>query len=784
MSETCYHCGEPVVGKPITTDNHSFCCSGCKSVYLVLKSSDLDSFYSIENQAGNRPGSKSKEQYRFLDTENFRKKFVEFEDDEMAKVTLFLPQIHCSSCVYLLENLSKINPLIKHTQVNFPKREATIIFAQEMLLSDVATLLETIGYTPNFGNRKDQEKKLDRVFLYKIGIAGFAFGSIMLWSFPEYLGIDENYAPFRTFTAYLSLLISLPVLFFSARDYFISAYKAIQNKSLNLDVPITLGIIALYYESTWSILRENGPGYMDSFAGFIFFLLIGKWFQHITYRSLSFEHDNSMYLPIAVCKLHEGKEIYVEVEKLEIGDVFMVRNEEIIPCDSEIISDDARIDYSFVTGEAEPIKKSKKDFVFAGGKILGQPVHFKVLKESSRSHLTQLWNDVMQQKDPKEHVSLQDKLSVYFLSAVLLISGGSAVAWYFIEPASIIHIVVSILIVACPCALALSSPFTLGNTLQWMGKRGFYLKNTAVVEKMNAITDIVFDKTGTLTTPRMHIHFVGEGLSDSEKNQITSMTYASTHPLSRALHSLLKQEGHQELDEVDSWVEIKGEGISGQIRKSEYRIGKASFCGEESNNTIETEVWIAVNNKVKGKFLFQQQMRQGIEKLVESLGDYPIHVLSGDNEKDLNRLEALFPISTSIFFNQTPADKFNYIQQLNQKGKKVLMIGDGLNDSGALGAASVGIAVSENLSQFTPSSEVIIEASKLTRLHTFLRAAKNARLILKICLAFSITYNSLGLSFAISGHLTPFVAAILMPLSSITIVFLSTLLVRILNRKG
>lgn len=783
MSETCYHCGEPVVGKPITTNNHSFCCSGCKSVYLILQSSDLDSFYSIENKAGNRPGSKSNEQYRFLDTENFRKKFVEFEDKEMVKVTLFLPQIHCSSCVYLLENLSKINPLIKHTQVNFPKREATIILAQEMLLSDVATLLETIGYTPNFGNRKEQEKKLDRIFLYKIGIAGFAFGSIMLWSFPEYLGIDENYAPFRTFTAYLSLLISLPVLLFSARDYFISAYKALRNKSLNLDVPITLGIIALYYESTLSILRENGPGYMDSFAGFIFFLLIGKWFQHITYRSLSFEHDNAMYLPIAVCKISDNKESYVEVEKLVVGDEFLVRNEEIIPCDAEIISSEARIDYSFVTGEAEPVKKTSHDFVYAGGKIIGNPVKCKVLKESNRSHLTQLWNDVMQTKNEEKHVSLQDKLSVYFLIAVLVISGLSAIGWYLVNPSNVIHIVVSILIVACPCALALSSPFTLGNTLQWMGKRGFYLKNTAVVEKMNEITDIVFDKTGTLTSHQMHVSFVGEELTAQEKNTLSSLTYASTHPLSRALNHYLQQEGFDKKEEIGAWEEIKGEGITGKNHNEEYRIGNASFCGTSTQQTTETAVWVSINGRIKGHFLFNQEIREGIEQLLPTLHSYQLHVVSGDNEKDLNRLKTIFPSNTAFKFNQTPGDKFNYIQELNQTGRKVLMVGDGLNDSGALGAAHVGVAISENLSQFTPSSEAILEANKFSNLFTFLRAAKNARLILKICLTFSITYNSIGLSFAISGYLTPFVAAILMPVSSITIVFLSTVLVKLLNRR-
>ena len=783
MSEKCFHCGDEIVGRAIKSEEHMFCCNGCKSVYLLLKDNDLDSFYSLENQAGNKPGLKSKDQYRFLDVETFRARFVEFEDNEIAKVTLFLPQIHCSSCVFLLENLAKINSSIKHVQVNFPRREASIVFSKEFPLSELAALLESIGYTPNFGDRKEQEKKLDKIFFYKIGIAGFAFGSIMLWSFPEYLGIDEHYTPFRTFTAYLSLSISIPVLFFSARDYFISAFKAIKHKSLNLDVPITLGIIALYIESVMSILREQGPGYMDSFAGFIFFLLIGKWFQNLSYRTLSFDHDNSMYLPIAVCKITNGKEEYIEVEKLKQCDKYVVRNEEIIPCDSIIESEEARIDYSFVTGEAVPVKKKKNDFVYAGGKIIGLPVNLSVLKESNRSHLTQLWNDVMQKNDSQKVISTQDKLSVYFLMAVLVITAISIIAWYFIDPSQIVKVIVSILIVACPCALALSSPFTLGNTLQFLGKNGFYLKNTSVIEKMNELTDIIFDKTGTLTSNKMELRYKGKELTQAQKEILHSLTQPSTHPLSKSLYTWLHSNDTLKIREISSWEEIKGEGIQAEIDGINYRLGNRKFCGGNEENTSETEVWFSIQDQVQGRFIFQQEFRTDLKELISSLNNYQFHVLSGDNDKDLDRLKELFPVSARIHFNQTPADKFNYISTLNEQGKKVMMLGDGLNDSGALGVAHVGVSVSENLSQFTPRSEVILEANKLTKLNHYLRATNRAKLILKICLGFSITYNSIGLTFAISGSLTPFVAAVLMPLSSITIVFLSTFLVRVLNKK-
>ena len=234
MSETgCFHCGEPVIGKAITFDEKSFCCNGCKSVYQLLSSNDLDAFYSIENQAGLRPKVANEHKYAFLEVDDIRAKFIEFEDEKNIHITLFLPQIHCSSCIYLLENIKKIEPGVVSCQVNFTQRNASIVLSKDVALSDFALLLDKIGYAPNFGDRKKQDKKRNVKYMYKLGVAGFAFGSIMLWSFPEYLGIENDNPEFRTFTSYMSLVVSIPVLFYSANEYIISAYKALRHKTLN-----------------------------------------------------------------------------------------------------------------------------------------------------------------------------------------------------------------------------------------------------------------------------------------------------------------------------------------------------------------------------------------------------------------------------------------------------------------------------------------------------------------------------------------------------------------------
>ena len=784
MSENCYHCGDDIIGKGYLIEEKKFCCNGCMMVYQLLSDNNMDAYYTLEKKPGLKPSNANENKYNFLEVESIQEKFIDFKDGNISKINLFLPEIHCSSCIYLLENISKIEPAIISCQVNFTKREASISFDNEKLkLSELAHLLDKIGYAPNFGNKEESEKKLDKQFLYKLGIAGFAFGSIMLWSFPEYLGIEDMNQKMRNFTSYLSFVVSIPVLLYSANAYFISAYKAIKYKTLNLDVPITIGIIALYAQSTYTIFTGGGPGYMDSFATFIFWLLIGKWFQNKTYKTLSFERDYKSYFPVAITKLTENQETIVEIEELKQQDTIIVRNEEVIPCDSELLSDEAKIDYSFVTGESLPVIKKKGDFIYAGGKLIGHRSKLKVLKESNRSHLTQLWNDVIKDDKDAKQKTIQDKMSVYFLSAILFISAGAGLAWAFIDAGKITQIVVSILIVACPCALAISAPFTYGNITRVLGRKGLYIKNSKVIERINEITDIVFDKTGTLTTGILDgIEYFGKELTDEEKQIIIAVAHSSTHPLSRGIVQNLKKSTLSVQFEASNFEEISGKGICAECNGKKVKIGSRSFVNDTSpqESSYETSVSISINDVFVGKFIFHSELRNGIDEMVNNLTNYQLHILSGDNKKDEELLREFFPNNTTFLFNQSPKDKLEFIDNLNQENKKVMMIGDGLNDAGALGKAHVGIAVSEDIFRFTPSSDAIIEANQLNKLPQLVSISNYSKTVLNTCLGFSLSYNVVGLSIAISGNMSPLVAAILMPISSITVVFLSTFLV--LNR--
>jgi Cu+-exporting ATPase len=774
-AEICFHCHEPAVEEVIRFEEHTFCCNGCKQVYQLLSEHDLGAYYSDETLTGVRPNSRSKKTFEVLDDPVIRQSYIDFQEGNTVKITLHLPQIHCASCIYLLEHLSKLNPGVIHSLVNFPKRQCSItVDESKIALSELAHLLTKIGYEPNFTKADARKSAVNKRLLFQLGFAGFAFGSIMLWSFPEYLGIDQTYKGFRDLSAYLSFVVSLPVLFFSAQDFFKSAFGAIRARTLNLDIPIAIGIVALYLRSCFAIFSNEGPGYMDSFAAFILFLLIGKWFQNKTYQWLSFERDFTAYFPIAVIRKKENETELCPIDELKAGDEIHIRNEEIIPCDSILLSEKATIDYSFVTGESDWVEKKTGDLIYAGGKICGESVALSVVKTSSRSELTQLWNEQHSKQQNDGFQSRQDRISRYFIAAVLLIAGSAAIGWAFIDPAQIPEIVTAVLIVACPCALALSVPFTYGNMLRKLGRKGFYLRNTHIIERMQQCTRIVFDKTGTLTQQdTKDVEYLGEPLTLEQLDEISAMTKHATHPYALAIHHWIKHHLRPVPLSVKA-IEYAGLGIASE---NGLKLGSAAFVGMAESEHAESCSYLAVNDRVMGKFVFKSSLREGVTDAIALLGKtHLLSVVSGDTGRDLELIRPFFPASSDFHFEQTPIDKKRYIETLQQNGERVLMIGDGLNDAGALNSAFVGLALSEDLVRFTPSSDAILKADNLQYLPAYMQYIQQGKQFLKISFAFSLMYNLTGVGFAVSGALTPFVATVLMPLSSITVVSLATFL--------
>lgn len=795
-TQNCFHCGlDIIVEEKIIFDTKNFCCNGCKTVYEIFSLNDLTCYYDFEKSPGATPQDINGK-YDFLDNESIVSKLLEFQENSTAMISLNIPHIHCSSCIWILENLQRLQKGISTSHVNFPEKRVRITFNPEVVsIKTIVYLLSSIGYEPyiSLENYETGSNNVDRSLTYKLGVAFFCFGNIMLLSFPEYFEVKEYWLDqYRGFFRWLIFALALPSFFYSASGYYVSAYKSIKTNpevsGANIDIPIALGIIVMFVRSTFDIVMDYGSGFFDSLTGLIFFMLLGKMFQIKTYSFLSFERDFKSYFPIAITKINaDASEESVAIYEVEKGDRLLIRNQELIPVDGILISEKAEIDYSFVTGEAIPITKHSGDKVFAGGKQIGKVIEMEVLHSVSQSYLTQLWsNDVFQKNVEQKHKTITDSISRYFTPILLLIAFAGFGYWIFIDANTAFNVFTAVLIVACPCALALTAPFTFGNVLRILGKQKFYLKNALVIEQLAKVDTIVFDKTGTITTnKKSNISYEGTVLSDENLLLVKNVLRASNHPLSRMLYDYLpipilqnKSENDTKKLKVDAFEEITGKGIQAQIFGHQIKIGSAAFVDKtEGNNIQQTSVHIKINDLYYGKFIFNNQYREGLEELFKSLkNNYQIKVLSGDNEGERDTLEQLLPKGTELIFNQKPEQKLEFIKNLQDKGKNVMMVGDGLNDAGALAQSNVGISISENVNVFSPACDAILDAGEFQKLNYFLKLSKNSITTIKMSFALSLLYNVVGLSFAITGNLLPLVAAIIMPLSTITIVSFVTVM--------
>ncbi|CAN5362170.1 heavy metal translocating P-type ATPase metal-binding domain-containing protein [soil metagenome] len=778
----CYHCGESCIDDLVRFDEKIFCCQGCQLVYNILNESNLCTYYSLQQNPGNTQKAETLgERFSYLDEPGIQQKLIKYKDDESVHLRFHIPKMHCSSCIWLLEHLTRLDQGIVKSQVDFIQKEILIVFHPEKTtLRKVVELLITIGYEPELNFeliQKQLKKKESRIIIFRIGIAGFAFGNIMLLSFPEYFSSGQyEQQEFRQFFGYLNLFLALPVFIFSGGEFLLNAWRSFKQRSINIDVPIAIGITAMFLRSTYEIISGTGAGYFDSMTGLIFFMLIGRNFQNKTFQWLSFERDFKSYFPIAVTRMQGTKEESVVVSDLKINDRLRIRNQEIIPTDVLLIDENAEIDYSFVTGESFPVSCNQGDHIFAGGRLLGNPTEVLVQQEVSHSYLTQLWNKVESGKNNKTGFeNLVSVISKWFILVTLAIAAGAYLYWYPSDPARAINALTAVLVIACPCALALSAPFTFGNMIRILGKNGIYLKNASVIAKLSDINKVVFDKTGTLTEPDVtQIEYQGVELSQDELSAIQKIASSSSHPLSLMLSRNLNH--HQQPWKIEGFTELTGAGVSGKVQGMEILIGKAAYCGFEKgckeNDFSSSRIYIRINQEPKGVFLLKNVYRKDAAQVLEGLRrqNLGIAVISGDHEGERPHLEKLLHQKNDLFFNQTPLNKLEYVNTEQQAGKKILMVGDGLNDAGALIQSDAGLTLTNDLNNFSPACDGIILGDRFNKIPALLKFSKSGIRIIIISFVISIVYNAVGLSFAITGTLSPVIAAILMPISTTSLV--------------
>ncbi len=778
----CFHCGEPCADGNFSLAGKKFCCLGCQTVFNLLRENGLEQFYAFNVTPGTRIGATSASaKWAFLDDSAVAEKLYDYSDKTQAKVTLHLPAIHCVACVWLLENLFKLHPGVGNVQVNFSRREAAITFVPgKIRFSELAALLASIGYAPEltYGETEPAQPKSPRKKSWlQIGLAAFGFGNIMLMSLPVYFGLDSFNGPwFRIIAGWLSLALALPVVTCSAADFWRAAWLSLRQRTITLEVPIVIGLAAIYGSSIIEVAAKRGPGYCDSLTGLIFFLLCGRLFQKKTYDRLTFDRDYKGFFPLSVVRKNDEGEASVAISQLATGDHLILRHGELLPADARLVSGEACMDYSFVTGESEPVALAAGAHLFAGGRQAGGAIEVETIKTVAHSYLATLWNHEAFRKN-REHDfdSLTNQYSRRFTRLVIGIAVAASVFWFFKDPAKVLKVFTSVLIVACPCALALAAPLTHGTAQRILAKLKIYLKNALVIERMAGVDTIVLDKTGTLTCAdaRDADCIKAEGnLSSEEVGWIGSLARQSTHPNSV---SIVKSLSFEVLP-VTGFKEKPGSGVEGKVAGHKIHLGSRAWLEQHNvslhEKSVETfAVGVAVDGKFSAAFNFQNSLRPEVAQLISELGNrFELVLLSGDNEREAARFKKIFGDRAILKFNQSPAEKLNFVRELQQRGKRVMMVGDGLNDAGALRQAEVGVAVVQQIGIFSPASDVILDAAELPRLAKVLRFSRQAARVVRAGFVISALYNLIGVSIAAAGYLSPVVCAILMPLSSATVV--------------
>ncbi|MCB2212557.1 heavy metal translocating P-type ATPase metal-binding domain-containing protein [bacterium] len=841
----CHHCGLPCDTTDVEFEGKHFCCNGCKAVYELLTSRDLCAYYDLNET----PGATIREddeaatiKWGFLDHDDVKAKLLEFSDGGISKATFTVPHMHCASCIYILEELSRLHAGVVNSRVNFLRKQVTVTWRDaDISLRGVVQLLSSIGYEPRIQleaiDRKEHKSEA-RKLLIQLGIAGFAFGNIMLMSFPEYLTFGGRVEPFLANAfGYLNMLLALPVVFYSANGYLSRAWKGLRAKTVNLDVPISLGVLALFLRSSYEVIFNAGSGYFDSLAGLVFLLLVGRYIQERTYAALSFDRDYRSYFPLAVMRRDgHGDEQSIPVTEINVGDRIVVRKGELIPADSILIEGDGDIDYSFVTGESDPVRKESGDVIYAGGRQTSSRLEMEVIEEVSRSYLVRLWNQDAANTGPASRFNtLTEKISGWFTGAVLAIATIAALFWVPSGVGHAIYVFTAVLIVACPCALALATPFTLGTAMRILGGSRVYLKRASVVETLARITHVVFDKTGTLTETGGGVAgYQGEELNEVEQTWVRSLVYHSTHPISMKVNAFLHNRPAMKMDEVH---EVEGKGLHGRIAGYEIKLGSAEWVGVDLDNTPDdaaehvilkprpfaaeedpahpvgdsasrtffsadgeqipsslqndapgnlhsnntatprNQAWVSIDGQVKGVFTVQSRFRPGMDSLLNTLAKrIKLSLLSGDNDRERHHLAQLFPDGADLRFQQEPFAKRDRVRELQESGEHVLMVGDGLNDAGALDAADIGLVVSQDVTGFSPACDALMDQDALRNLDKYIEFSRASTKVIIAAFVISFAYNLTGLGFAVAGMLSPLVSAIIMPISSISVIVFTTLL--------
>jgi len=783
---SCDHCSETVEnGMEVHSKDNVFCCHGCKTVYQILGSNGLTDFYKIRDDEGKKslPVDKKNIDYSYMDDESFISEFS-LTKNSQSKVKFYLEGVHCIACLWLIEKTPSFIPGLLNARLNIGDNTAVFEFSDDLLLSELAVQLTRLGYTPHPLKMNESsynlQKRQERSELMKIGLAGAGMGNVMLYAISNYAGADGFY---RVLFNWISFSIAIPVIFYSALPFYKTSIQAIKMRTLSIDIPLSIAMLGGFFFSTWSMFAGGDALYFDSITALVFLILLSRYFvKKATQTGLNTKGLQTFFTNKGILKKSDAGEFKSTHGKyVRVGDTLKVLTGEKFIFDVELLSDKAIVDNSIITGESKPLEVVTGGNLYAGSVNIGPEVIVKVSQAGDNTRIGKIIKEIEATSQGQGRTVLRaDKIAKYFIGLVLILTtyiGIYSYINYGLHEA--IARSLAIIIISCPCALAMATPLSFIKSLSLLKAAGVLVKNVSVLEKINEVKHIVLDKTGTLTEGKFDVLSFNNHskLDQSVIHSITNCIEArSTHPIALSLKKFLTRFNLEEY-KLTEFININGLGIKATINGTKYFLGKVkkSQRDEKYHNMTLVGLYDEDKSQLLATYALGDQLKDGVKQKIELLKvrGLKVHIASGDNEGVVSKLAKELELdSRDAHGEQSPEDKAELIANLKKSGK-VLMVGDGANDALALQKADIGIAVGGAVDLSLRASDIFLSTSDIKVITKLITTASETNKVILRNFAFSITYNTVGVLLALNGLVSPLLAAVFMPASSLTVVLSS-----------
>ncbi|WP_297528617.1 heavy metal translocating P-type ATPase [Thiohalobacter sp.] len=790
----CFHCGLPVppgsdYRVEIDGASRPMCCPGCQAVAESIVAAGLTDFYRHRTAPARSARDLVPDALREMelyDRPALQQTFVRSDDANMREASLILEGITCAACVWLNERHVSRLPGVESFQVNYATHRARVRWDDSRIhLSDILRAIASIGYIahPFDPGRQEQVFKRERsLALRRIAVAGLGMMQVMMIAVGLYAGDAQGMdAELRNFLRWVSLLITLPVVFYAAVPFFRGAWRDLKRGRPGMDVPVALAIGLAFAASAWHTLRGVGEIYFDSVTMFTFFLLTGRYLE-MSARHRAGEAAEALVrlLPATARRLQGDAETVVAVAELVPGDRVRIRPGETVPADGRIVEGRSSVDESLLSGESVPVARGPGDRLVGGSVNAESPLVMEVEQVGEDTVLSAIVRLLDRAQAEKPAVArLADRVAGWFVVALLLLAAGVAWYWWQVDPDRAFAITLSVLVVTCPCALSLATPVALTAATGALTRLGVLTTRSHALETLARVSHMVFDKTGTLTEGRLRLAGVvrlGTQTRDRALAIAAALETASEHPLARALQAAAPDAALSAAD----LVAVPGEGIEGEVQGRRYRIGTRDFAlglgGRErplptqDTEGIGSRVWLADERELLAVFLFQDRLRSGARATVQALRDMGIEVslLSGDHPAAVRAVAEALGIEDARG-GLKPDQKLAHLKALQAQGAVVAMVGDGVNDAPTLAAAQVSIAMGSGTQLAAAAADMVLLSERLPHLAAAVRQARRTLAIIRQNLAWALGYNGLAVPLAVAGWVAPWMAAIGMSASSLAV---------------